>query len=100
MGSPVPVSLSPVVTTSIEGTFGNLGGWEQFSEEELAKRYGSEANYVKLYAESLDTLIARGYVLASDREEMLKIAAALYERLSRSRPPPAGPKLRRKIWRF
>jgi hypothetical protein len=80
VGRPVPVSLPPVVTTSIEGTCGNLGGWQQFSAEELAKRYGSQANYVKLYAESLDRMIAQGYVLASDREEMLKIAAALYAR--------------------
>jgi hypothetical protein len=80
VGRPVPVSLPPVVTTSIEATCGNLGGWQQFSEEELTKRYESQANYVKLYAESLDRLIARGYVLASDREEMLKIAAALYAR--------------------
>ena len=80
VGRAVPVSLAPVVTTSIEGTCGNLGGWQQFSEEELAKRYGNEANYVKLYAESLDRLIGRGFVLASDREEMLKIAAELYAR--------------------
>jgi hypothetical protein len=90
VGRPVPVSLAPVVTTSIEGTCGNLGGWQQFSEEELAMRYGSEANYVKLYAESLDKLIARGYVLASDREEMLKIAAALYERRPAHTPPLVG----------
>jgi Alpha/beta hydrolase domain len=80
VGRPVPVSLPPVATTSIDATCGNLGGWQQFSAEELAKRYGSQANYVKLYAESLDKLIAQGYVLASDREEMLKIAAALYAR--------------------
>jgi len=80
VGRPVPAALPPVVTTSIEGTCGNLGGWQQFSAEELAKRYGSQANYVKLYAESLDKLIAQGYVLASDREEMLKTAAALYAR--------------------
>jgi hypothetical protein len=80
VGRPVPVSLPPVVTTSIDATCGNLGGWKQFSAEELAKRYGSQANYVKLYAESLDKLISQGYVLASDREEMLKTAAALYAR--------------------
>lgn len=80
VGRPVPVSLPPVVTTSIDATCGNLGGWQQFSEEELTKRYGSEANYLKLYAESLDKLIGQGYVLASDRAEMLKTAAALYER--------------------
>jgi hypothetical protein len=80
VGRPVPVSLPPVTTTSIDATCGNLGGWQQFPAEELAKRYGSQANYVKLYAESLDRLIAQGFVLASDREEMLKIAAALYAR--------------------
>ncbi len=86
VGRPVPVSIPPVVTTSIDATCGNRGGWQQFSREELTKRYGSEANYLKLYAQSIDKLIARGFVLASDREEMLKIAAALYER----RPAVAG----------
>jgi hypothetical protein len=57
-----------------------LGGWQQFREDELTKRYGSEANYLKLYAASLDKLIAAGYLLPEDREEMLKTAAALYER--------------------
>ncbi len=80
VGRPVPPSLPPVTTSSIEATCGNLGGWQQFSAEELTKRYGSEANYLKLYGESLDRLIAQGYVLASDRQEMLKTAAALYER--------------------
>jgi hypothetical protein len=80
VGKPVPASLPPVTTTSIDATCGNLGGWQQFSPEELTKRYGSEANYLKLYGASLDRLIARGYLLASDREEMLKTASALYER--------------------
>jgi hypothetical protein len=57
-----------------------LGGWQQFSPEELAKRYGTQANYLKLYAGSLDRLIAQGYLLPSERPEMLKIAAALYDR--------------------
>ncbi len=80
VGRAVPVSLAPVTTASIEATCGNLGGWQQFPAEELAKRYGSQTNYVKMYAESVDKLIAQGYLLASDREEMLKIAAALYAR--------------------
>jgi hypothetical protein len=80
VGKPVPVSLPPVTTSSIEATCGNLGMWQQFSADELAKRYESEANYLKLYAASLDRLIAQGFVLASDREGMLKTAAALYER--------------------
>src|SRR5579862_5421228 len=80
VGRAVPVSVAPVVTTSIDATCGNLGGWQQFSEEELTKRYGSQANYVKLYGESLDRLIGQGFVLASDREELLKVAAAMYSR--------------------
>ena len=80
VGKPVPVSIPPVVTTSIDATCGNLGGWQQFSEDELTKRYGSEENYLKLYAESLDRLIAKGFLLPSDRAEMLKTAAALYNR--------------------
>lgn len=80
VGRPVPPSIPPVTTASIEATCGNLGGWQQFSPEELTKRYGSEANYVKLYAASVDRLIGAGYLLPSDREELLKIAAALYER--------------------
>jgi hypothetical protein len=80
VGRPFPVSIPPVVTTSIDATCGNRGGWQQFSPEELTKRYGSEENYLKLYGQSLDKLIAQGFLLASDREEMLKTAAALYER--------------------
>lgn len=80
IGRPVPVSLPPVATSSIDATCGNLGGWQQFSPEELTKRYRSEANYVKLYAESVDRLIERGFLLREDRDEMLKIAAELYER--------------------
>jgi hypothetical protein len=80
VGRAVPVSVPPVTTGSIDATCGNLGGWQQFSAEQLAKRYGSQANYVKLYAEALDRLIAQGFVLASDRQEMLKIAASLYAR--------------------
>ena len=90
VGRPVPVSLPPVTTASIEATCGNLGGWQQFSAEELAKRYGSQENYVKLYGESLDRLIAKGYVLASDREEMLKNAAALYARRPAQMPAVTG----------
>jgi len=80
VGRPVPASLPPVTTSSIEGTCGNLGEWQQFSAAELAKRYGGLDGYLKLYAESLDKLVAQGYLLASDREGMLKTAAALYNR--------------------
>jgi hypothetical protein len=86
VGKPVPPSVAPVVTTSIEATCGNLGGWQQFSEQELTSRYGSEANYLKLYAQLLDRLIAEGYLLAEDRQGMLKTAAALYNRRPAATP--------------
>ena len=80
VGRAVPASLPPVTTSSVAATCGNLGGWKQFSSAELAERYGSQENYLKLYAASLDRLIAQGYVLASDRDGMLRTAAALYTR--------------------
>jgi hypothetical protein len=80
VGRAVPPSLPPVTTASIEATCGNLGGWQQFSAEELTKRYGSEANYLKIYGESVDRQIAAGFLLASDRDAMLRTAAALYNR--------------------
>lgn len=80
VGRPTPVSLPPVVTNSIEATCGNLGEWQQFTTAQLGERYGDQSNYVKLYAASLDKLIAQGYVLASDREQMLRTAALLYAR--------------------
>lgn len=80
IGRPVPVSLPPVVTTSIDGTCGNLGLWQQFTVAQLTERYRDQSNYLGLYAKSLDKLIAEGYLLASDRAQMLKTAAALYSR--------------------
>jgi hypothetical protein len=80
IGRPTPVSLPPVVTTSIDGTCGNLGEWQQFTGAQLTERYGSQSNYLKLYAASLDKLIAESYLLASDRAQMLKTAASLYAR--------------------
>lgn len=80
VGRAVPPSLPPVTTASIEATCGNLGGWQQFPPEELTKRYGSEANYLKIYGESVDRQIAAGFLLASDREAMLKIGAKMYNR--------------------
>jgi hypothetical protein len=78
VGRPVPVSLSPVLTTSIGETCGNMGGWKPFTDVELAQRYGDQSKYVKLYGDSVDKLIAAGYLLAADRAEMLKTAASLY----------------------
>jgi hypothetical protein len=80
IGRPTPVSLPPVVTTSIDGTCGNLGEWQQFTTAQLTERYGNSSNYLNLYAASLDKLNAQGYLLASDRAQMLKTAASLYAR--------------------
>jgi len=80
IGRPAPVSLPPVVTTSIDGTCGNLGLWQQFTVAQLTERYRDQANYLSLYAKSLDKLIAEGFLLASDKAPMLKTAAALYSR--------------------
>jgi len=80
VGKPTPVSLPPVVTSSIDATCGNLGEWQQFSAAQLAERYGDQEKYLTLYAASLDKLIAAGYLLDSDRAAMLKTAALLYNR--------------------
>jgi hypothetical protein len=80
IGRPTPVSLPPVVTTSINETCGNLGEWQQFTAAQLAERYGNQSNYLNLYAASLDKLISEGYLLASDRAPMLKRAESLYTR--------------------
>ena len=78
VGKPEPVSLAPVITTTINNTCGNLGEWQPFWGEELTRRYGSKEKYVEQYATALDKLIADGYVLKEDRAAMLERAAALY----------------------
>ena len=78
IGRPTPVSLPPVATTSIDATCGNLGEWQSFTAAQLIERYHDQSNYLRLYAASLDKLIAAGYLLASDRAQMLKTAASLY----------------------
>jgi hypothetical protein len=78
IGRPTPVALAPVVTTSINETCGNMGEWQPLTAAQLAERYGDSSNYLRLYAASLDKLIAGGYLLASDRAGMLQTAASLY----------------------
>jgi hypothetical protein len=77
-GRPSPVSLAPAVTTSINQTCGNRGGWQPFSADELAKRYRDQAHYVEQYRSAVDELIAKGYLLDFDREGLLKTAALRY----------------------
>ena len=79
IGKPVPVSLNPVITTTINNTCGNLGEWQPIWGDDLAKRYGSSAGFLTRYGASLDRLIKEGYVLEDDRKPMLARAAQLYQ---------------------
>jgi Alpha/beta hydrolase domain len=63
---------------SITDTCGNALGWDAYSADELKRRYGSEDDFLKQYGDSVDRLIAQGYVLPPDKPGMLKVAAALY----------------------
>ncbi|MGH7716371.1 MAG: alpha/beta hydrolase domain-containing protein, partial [Vulcanimicrobiaceae bacterium] len=78
VGKPVPVSLDPVITSTINNTCGNLGEWQPIWGDELMHRYGSSAAFVARYGASLDHLIKEGYVLEEDRKPMLERAAQLY----------------------
>jgi hypothetical protein len=48
------------------------------TKSEVARRYGTGAQYLKLYAQATDRLISLGYLLASERKFMLSQAAADY----------------------
>lgn len=79
LGKPTPVSLAPVITTSIDNTCGNRGVFQPFTPAELTKRYGSKENYLERYGESLAKLIAGGFVLPEDELAMLGYASFLWD---------------------
>jgi Alpha/beta hydrolase domain len=79
LGKPIPVSLSPVTTQSIDGTCGNRGGFQPFSSAELRAKYGSKDNYLDLYDAQLKKMIAQGFVLAEDEKPMLDYAGYLWD---------------------
>ena len=70
--------LPHVGLDSIGDTCGNTLAWAPFTPAELTQRYGSVDGYLVRYGAALDRLIAAGYLLAADRPEMLKTAAAFY----------------------
>ena len=82
LGSPLgalrPVSLSPSVTTSSAAVCGNSGGFAPFGSAAVARRY-SKASYLARYRAAITTLEAGGYLLAADRQAMLRGAAAAYD---------------------
>ena len=80
LGRPDPVSLPPVITTTINGVCGNIGQWQPFTAAEAARRYGSAAGFLRRYGRAIDRLVARGYLLASQKPGMLAEAARHYAR--------------------
>lgn len=78
VGRPKPVSLPPVITTSIDAVCGNIGMFQPFSHAEMVTRYHSEPHYLTLYDASLKRLMMQGFVLPEDEVRMLRIAGALY----------------------
>lgn len=78
LGKPTPVSLPPVITSVITGVCGNIGQWQPLTQSDVAQRYGDQTRYLELYGKAADRLIAAGYLLASERDNMLSQAAARY----------------------
>jgi len=56
-----------------------FGSGEQFDADTLARLYpGGSADYLTQFTASLDAVIAAGFLLAADRQEILDLAAATY----------------------
>jgi hypothetical protein len=79
LGKPQPVSLAPVITTSIGNTCGNRGQWQPFTPAELTAKYGSKEKYLALYGGGIQKLVGQGFLLAEDEKPMLDYAAYLWD---------------------
>ncbi|MGH7489561.1 MAG: alpha/beta hydrolase domain-containing protein, partial [bacterium] len=79
LGKPTPVSLPPVITTSIDDTCGNHGQFQPFTTAELTVKYGSKEKYLELYGEGLTKLIEQGFLLQEDEVAMLGYASYLWD---------------------
>jgi hypothetical protein len=79
LGKPLPVSLAPVITTKIDNTCGNRGGFEPFTAAELTQKYGSREKYLALYDTGVKKMIAAHFVLAEDEQPMLDYAGYLWD---------------------
>jgi hypothetical protein len=66
LGLAEPPALPPAVIASISETCGNFSGWRPFPAEELARRYGSRADYLMLAREKAAELARVGYLLDED----------------------------------
>jgi len=72
LGLAEPPALPPVVIASIADTCGNFSGWRPFAADELTRRYGSRANYVKLAGEKATDLVSAGYLLDEDEATAIR----------------------------
>lgn len=79
LGKPMPVSLAPVITTSIDNTCGNRGAWQPFTTAELNAKYGSKEKYLELYRGAFQKLVGQGFLLAEDEKPMLDYAGYLWD---------------------
>jgi hypothetical protein len=66
LGLAEPPALSPAVVASIGESGGNFSGWRSFPAEELARRYGSRVDYLKLARDKAADLVRAGYLLDED----------------------------------
>jgi hypothetical protein len=77
LGSPAPVAIPPVVTTSISATCGNFGGFRAFDRAEAVRRYRTRAEYRADYARRVDRLISQGFLLPEDKAALVEAAGAI-----------------------
>lgn len=71
----------PVAQLTGDGLLGNpmVGMVAPFTAEQIALLYpGGKAEYLLKFSSSLGDAIARGFILADDREEILALAAAMF----------------------
>ncbi len=81
LGRPFPPSVSPVGTTSIDSTCGNLGGFQPFDAATRAARGLTDpAVYAARYRASLDRLVAEGFLLPEGAPAMLEAARKAFPR--------------------
>jgi hypothetical protein len=76
LGAPAPPAVPPVVTTSIDATCGNFGGFRRYETTELVRRYGTRADYRRRFAAKVDRLIAQGFLLPEDKAALVEAAGA------------------------
>jgi hypothetical protein len=72
LGLAEPPALSPAVIASIADTCGNYSGWRPFPIDELARRYGSRANYLELARQKAADLVGAGYLLDEDEAAAIR----------------------------